>query len=45
MGEVGAALERHPWNTSFEWQSPKGPYRSLTDPDPQFPVVRGGLPV
>ena len=30
MGEVGAALERHPRNTFFEWQSPKGPYRSLT---------------
>ena len=28
MGEI--ALQRHPFNTSFEWQSPKGPFRGLT---------------
>ena len=24
-------LERHPWNTSFEWQPHDGPHRQLTD--------------
>jgi ectoine hydroxylase-related dioxygenase (phytanoyl-CoA dioxygenase family) len=28
---VQQTLERHPWNTSFEWETPSGPYRALTD--------------
>lgn len=24
-------LERHPWNTSFEWATPSGPHRALSD--------------
>ena len=30
MGETNVTLRRHPLNTSFEWQSPKGPFRGLT---------------
>jgi phytanoyl-CoA hydroxylase len=24
-------IERHPWNTDFEWRTPSGPFRALTD--------------
>ena len=30
MGEIGAAIERHPLNTGFEWRSPQPPFRQLT---------------
>src|SRR4051812_38384944 len=26
-----ATLEQHPWNTSFEWTVPSGPFRALSD--------------
>src|SRR4051812_47056678 len=26
-----ATIEQHPWNTSFEWEVPSGPFRVLTD--------------
>jgi ectoine hydroxylase-related dioxygenase (phytanoyl-CoA dioxygenase family) len=28
---VQATLERHPWNRDFEWRTPDGPHRALTD--------------
>lgn len=30
-----ATLEQHPWNTSFEWDVPNGPFRALTDAQAQ----------
>jgi ectoine hydroxylase-related dioxygenase (phytanoyl-CoA dioxygenase family) len=28
---VETTIERHPWNTDFEWRTPDGPFRALTD--------------
>ena len=30
MTELGTEDKRHPWNQSFEWKIPPGPYRALT---------------
>jgi hypothetical protein len=31
MGETGATLQRHQWNTAFTWQDTIGPFRRVTD--------------
>lgn len=31
MTEATTDVQRHTWNTSFEWRIPAGPYRALTD--------------
>ena len=30
MTDLGTEVKRHPWNQSFEWKIPPGPYRALT---------------
>ena len=30
MTETSTDIKRHPWNQSFEWKIPSGPYRALT---------------
>ena len=30
MAETRTGFKRHPWNRSFEWKIPSGPYRALT---------------
>jgi phytanoyl-CoA hydroxylase len=31
MSEPTTAVRLHPWNTGFEWESPTGPFTTLTD--------------
>ena len=30
MTEAAAEVKNHPWNRSFAWNTPPGPYRALT---------------